>query len=249
VTSDATRIVTAAEAPQLQDSMQDLGGSPWPEFLLHSTVVNQNWMRLYEFHPECQLALLDPTDGSLLAIANSLPVRWDGPPEGLPERGVEWALESRFVAEAPPAPNVLCALQIVVAPALLNHGLSSTMVSAMRRVAAERGLAHLIAPVRPVWKHRYPLVPMERYVRWTRDDGLPYDPWMRVHVRLGASILQVCEASLCVEGTREQWEAWTALRLPESGRYTLEGGLVPMDFDAARNLGRYVEPNVWMQHA
>ena len=46
------------------------------------------------------------------------------------------------------------------------------------------------APFRPSWKERYPLVPIERYAAWRRADGLLFDPWMRVHERLGASVLK-----------------------------------------------------------
>jgi hypothetical protein len=31
-------------------------------------------------------------------------------------------------------------------------------------------------------------VTIERYARWTRPDGTPFDPWMRVHTQLGARI-------------------------------------------------------------
>ena len=45
-----------------------------------------------------------------------------------------------------------------------------------------------------VWpnrKHRYPLTPMEKYITWTNGEGLPYDNWLRVHVRLGVELSQV----------------------------------------------------------
>jgi len=46
-----------------------------------------------------------------------------------------------------------------------------------------------IAPVRPSWKERHPLVPIERHATWRRPDGLLLDPWLRVRERLGATIL------------------------------------------------------------
>ena len=60
----------------------------------------------------------------------------------------------------------------------------------MRAVAEEHGFEHLVAPVRPSWKARYPLVSIERYIGWTTKEGLPFDPWLRVHARLGAAIVR-----------------------------------------------------------
>ena len=49
-------------------------------------------------------------------------------------------------------------------------------------------------------------------------------------------------------GTRAEWESWTALQFPEDGDYVVPGALVPVDFDRERRPGTYVEPNVWMRH-
>ena len=64
----------------------------------------------------------------------------------------------------------------------------------MRTAAVRAGLDALLAPVRPTLKERYPLTPTERYLSWRRDDGQLFDPWLRVHERLGAEILGVCPA-------------------------------------------------------
>jgi hypothetical protein len=124
--------------------------------------------------------------------------------------------------------------------------MSRLLIESMRDLAAREGHSALIAPVRPTWKERYPLTPMERFVHWTRDDGLPFDPWLRVHARLGAELLEVCPASMRVEGSREEWESWTGMRFPDDGEYVVPGALVPVRFAEGR--GTYVEPNVWMRH-
>ncbi len=62
------------------------------------------------------------------------------------------------------------------------------MLAAMREIAQRNGLRHLIAPVRPSWKERYPLTLIEHYVRWRRADGQLLDPWLRTHERLGARV-------------------------------------------------------------
>ena len=88
---------------------------------------------------------------------------------------------------------------------------------------------------------------MERYVRWTREDGLPWDPWIRLHARLGAELVEVCPESMRVTGTVDEWEGWTGLTFPDDGDYVVPGALVPVRFDAGT--GVYVEPNVWVRHA
>jgi hypothetical protein len=118
----------------------------------------------------------------------------------------------------------------------------------MRTIAARHGLDHLVAPVRPAWKERYPLTAIERYVRWRREDGQLFDPWMRVHERLGARVSTPLPRSLRITGTVGQWESWTAMAFPESGEYVFPEGLATVLIDRSADQGSYWEPNVWMVH-
>lgn len=128
-------------------------------------------------------------------------------------------------------------------------GLSRVVLQGMKAAATESGLGALIAPVRPTLKHLYPLTPMERYAWWERPDGLPFDPWMRVHRRLGAEILRVAPRSMRITGTISEWEDWTGMRFPESGPYVVPGALSPVSMNVEADRGTYEEPNVWMRHA
>ena len=38
------------------------------------------------------------------------------------------------------------------------------------------------------------------------------------------------------------------MAFPDSGEYVVEGALVPVEIDRDADVGRYVEPNVWMRH-
>jgi hypothetical protein len=107
----------------------------------------------------------------------------------------------------------------------------------------------VICPVRPTLKTRYQLTPIERFITWTRPDGLPLDPWLRTHVRMGARILAAAPRSQVITGTVAQWEAWTAMALPDSGDYVIPDGLSVLTVDRAADRGSYVEPNVWLRHA
>ena len=123
------------------------------------------------------------------------------------------------------------------------------MLEAMGRLARRDGHPDLLAPLRPSWKERYPLVPIERYVTWTDADGLPFDPWLRVHVRMGAEILKPEPQSLLISADVASWEAWTGLRFPESGAYVFPHGLATVQIDVDSDVGTYWEPNVWVHHA
>jgi len=118
----------------------------------------------------------------------------------------------------------------------------------MLGIARRHELGSLIAPVRPSWKERYPLVPIERYAGWRRADGLLFDPWMRVHERLGAAVLKAEPHSLRITGTVADWEGWTAMSFPETADYWFPGGLATVAIDRDADEGRYWEPNVWMRH-
>ena len=192
--------------------------------------------------PEFQFHLVDGDE--ILAQGRSLPVRWDGRIADLPT-GIDGAFERAFEEGGA---NVLCAVQITVPPAFRGHGFSGRALRAMVDLAAQHGLGALIAPVKPTWKKRYPVTPIERYAYWRREDGLPFDPWMRTHARLGASILKPEPRSVRITGTVAEWEEWTQMPFPESGEYVFPGCLATVQIDRESNVGRYWEPNVWMLH-
>ena len=182
-------------------------------------MINEYWSRLTDERPEFQFVLLDEEE--ILARGHSLPLRWDGSIDDLPA-GIDGAIARGFDEGGA---NALCAMLIAVPRNHQGRGLSALAVSELRGLAARHGLSALIAPVRPNWKERYPLVPIERYAAWRRADGLLFDPWMRVHERAGATILKPEPRSLRITGTVGEWEEWTQMAFPESGDYWFPGGL------------------------
>src|SRR5262249_22940413 len=104
----------------------------------------------------------------------------------------------------------------------------------------------LVAPLRPTLKERYPLIPIEEYVHWRREDGRHVDPWIRTHERVGGRVTGTAEEAMLIRGPREAWEGWTGLSFPGDGAYVVPGGLVPVHFRGEH--GVYREPCVWMEH-
>ena len=126
--------------------------------------------------------------------------------------------------------------------------MSVTLLKAMAGLAREAGLPHLVAPIRPSLKEAYPTIPIERYVRWTREDGSAFDPWLRTHLGLGARLGPTLPESMTITGTVAEWESWTEMAFPETGDYVFPEGLATVRIDRERDLGEYFEPNVWLIH-
>ena len=129
-----------------------------------------------------------------------------------------------------------------------GENISAEILKQMKTLALRRGFRNLIVPVRPTWKARYPLQRIERYAQWKNGEGLFYDPWLRTHQRLGATVMKCVDSTLTIRGSIQEWENWTGLVFPESGAYVVKDALQPVQIDLASDLGVYDEPNVWMRH-
>jgi GNAT superfamily N-acetyltransferase len=229
-------LVTHAEHPELRGTLPDL----WPEFMGHDPVATAFWPRLYEDYPDFQLWAVDRDERRTVGYACTLPVAWEGEPS---PRGLDWALTNGAAGE----PTTLCALVAGIVPEYRGHGIAGALIRRMATIADGHGLDGLVAPVRPTWKERYPLASIEHYLAWRRGDGLPYDPWLRTHERLGGEMLGPALRSMTIAGTRAEWQEWTDMVFPEDGEYVVPGALVTVRFKDGQ--GIYVEPGVWMRHS
>jgi hypothetical protein len=236
-------LVRYADRPDLRERRYaELSGRTFPEYLHHNDAGGRYWDRLYEDHPDYQLALVD--DGELVAELHSVPTTWDGTEGDLPS-GWDEAFIRAFESDRPP--SVLCALAISIKPERQGERLSSRMLDAMRAAAGGGELRELIAPVRPTLKHIYPLIPIERYAGWRRPDGTHFDPWIRLHERIGGTILAPAPHSMVIEAPVAEWEEWLGMALPEDGTYVVPEMLAPLE--VRDGVGRHVEPNVWLRHS
>lgn len=237
------RLVRYADRPELRARRHaELSGVTFPEYMHHNEPGNRYWGRLYSDFPDFQLGLLDGDD--LAAEAHAIPVSWDGSEEDLPT-GWEEGFVRGMTSER--EPTVLMAIAISVAPGRQGQQLSSRMIETFKENARAAGLTAVIAPVRPTWKERYPLIPIERYMRWRRDDGSHFDPWIRIHERVGGEIIAAAPESMLLRAPVTDWEEWTGMRFPEDGEYIFPGCLATLV--VRDGVGTHVEPNVWLRHA
>jgi hypothetical protein len=240
-------LVSYDERPDLDPAIDALIAATWPAFMNEDEVANQHFGRAYADWPAFQTMLIDES-GGLAALGNAMPLAWNGSDADLPEGWREQVLQSVADLDSGRAVNTLGAMQIAMRRDLRGSRLSGVMVGAMRAGARAAGYHAVIANVRPTDKERYPLIPIERYATWTREDGLPFDPWMRLHARLGARIVRASPRALIARGSVADWEAWTGMSFPESGQYVVPRATQPVEIDVERDEGVYYDQNVWMVH-
>jgi GNAT superfamily N-acetyltransferase len=237
------KLVRYADRPDLlARRFEELTRPTFPEYMNHNEPGRLYWGRLVTDFPDFQVALVNGDE--LLAEAHAIPLPWDGTLGDLPSGWDDGFLRAM---ESDRPHTALMAIAISVAPEHQGRRLSSRIIRTFSDNARAAGLtAGVIAPVRPTWKALYPLVPIERYVEWRREDGTHFDPWIRVHEVVGGSILAPAPRSMVITGTAAEWEAWTGMSFPEDGEYVFPGGLATLAVEGG--IGTHVEPNVWVYH-
>jgi hypothetical protein len=242
-------ITSIAERPEYAARFHQLN-EPWPIFMMQDMVADALLWQVLPAFPELQLIATE-ADGQPVARGRSIPFRLASrsPTGQLPMSGwdqvLAWGMRDHADGEPP---DTVSALEIAVDRRHLGRGLSARMLAALREAVAKAGFRDLVAPVRPNQKHRYPRMPMAEYTATTRDDGLPLDPWLRVHVRAGGVIDEIAPTSMLVAGSLAEWREWTGLPFAVTGPVEVPEALVPVHCDVEQDYAVYVEPNVWVRH-
>ncbi len=219
----------------------------WATFMQQDPISEEHWADFHKVYSDYQLYVAD--GNRFIARIKSLPIRFDGDLVDLPEMGWDWVIQNSMeIHHKRIEPNMVSAIEITFLPEYRGQGLSTMAIKLMRLNAQRHGFDTLLAPVRPNQKHLFPLIPMEEYISWRRDDGLSYDAWLRVHERIGGKIIKVAPQSMRIPGTIADWVNWTGLEFPATGDYIIPQALNPVHMDIAADEGVYHEPNVWILH-
>jgi GNAT superfamily N-acetyltransferase len=242
------RMVSLAERPDLIDPMWNMPNL-WPAFMLHDPYGTIFFDRLADVFPEFQFVAVGDDD-AVIGKINSIPFQWHGHDDDLPDTGWDGIQQHGFDDHAHArTATAVSLLEARIAPQHQGRGLSRQLLEATRRRVQAMGINHLFGPVRPAAKSSQPATPMSEYVALVRTDGLPVDPWIRTHVRLGGRIVKVCPLSMTIPGTLSQWQEWTGARFTESGPTAVAGAISLVQVDIAQDYAVYVEANVWVHHA
>ncbi|MFC5186259.1 N-acetyltransferase [Actinomadura harenae] len=236
-------ITTLADRPELEHALLELSGE-WPGFTGHEPVTQTRRPEIPRVFPEFVIVATEGRE--LVARGFSVPFRSRGP---LPGTGWDQVLIWAFHDHAAELKaDTVSAIEITIRGDHRGAGLSGTLLAAMRVNAKARGYGELVAPVRPNAKHLEPKASMAEYAFRTREDGLPQDPWLRVHVRAGGVIDSIAPASMVIAGSLAQWRDWTDLPFDTPGPVEVPGALVPVTCSPEHDQAVYVEPNVWIRH-
>ncbi len=151
-------IITPNDLDDYRKRAGEISNASWPEFMLNDPIANENWHELFDRFADYQFALLDTETDRMAAMGNSLPFHWDNDLSELPEGGWDWVFVQAVEGHRNNVtPNIQSAIQIAIHPEYQSQRLSAKMVEAMREIAKSRGFKHLVAPVRPSQKSKYPL--------------------------------------------------------------------------------------------
>ena len=243
------QIATVAQRPDLARLLDDF--NVWPTFMRQDPIGSLYYADPVTAYPEFVLAAVDRAEPDrLVAKGYSVPFTWDEDPETtLPEDGWDGVIiEATLDRLAGRRGNLVSALEISIRPDVRGQGISGLMVSAMCENARALGFDSLVAPVRANGKHLHPEMSIEDYAALTRDDGLPVDPWLRVHVRAGGTVVGVAARAMAMAGSLAEWREWTGLPFDASGPVVVPAALVPVLCDVEQGYAAYVEPGIWVHH-
>jgi hypothetical protein len=208
-----------------------------PPFLAELTAAHR--ARVAEVAPAYQWLLCE---GDLpVAVVRGVPLRWDGRPDAAPGAGAGEAVRRAGEVDA----DTLAVLDVTVAFGARGRGVGGAVLADL---ATQRpgGLARLLVLMRPHAKHEYPLLPFPRYVSSVREDGQPFDPWLRAAWRAGLVPVRGVDRSLVARAPLDAWRRWLGLPVPGSGPYLIDGAIKPAILELERGEGRYREPHLWV---
>ncbi|MDQ8040075.1 MAG: GNAT family N-acetyltransferase [Rickettsiella sp.] len=235
----------------------------WPAFMMHSKVSMDNWSKiisgdLAKYHIVA-LKNNGVSGETIVGVASAVPlpgVEIDQAAAMLPDEGWDEAVlrSVNYFNNLDQAkkndmdPSIICALSVTVSPNYRSTGLAAKLIAELCQISKKARFKAMAVPLRPTKRTQYPLQSFEEYCSWQREDGLPFDPWIRTHVKLGAKIVKVAARSMVIDGSLFEWQDWTNLRFLKSGQYWIPGGLAPLVVDVEQSRARYAEPNLWIIH-
>ncbi|SJN53715.1 Tyrocidine synthase 3 [Vibrio ruber DSM 16370] len=238
-------LFTVSQQPAQKAVMDAIHVDIWPEYFAGSHTLKVYWPEIYQSFPDYQITVTDAA-GSLIAIANTVPIYWSGKDEDIPtgwDQGIRQAITDQHHQ-----PNCLMVLAGVVISEQQGRGFSQSLVTAFQALASSHHLDSILVPVRPIGKVAQPESSLDEWSEYRRDDGKLVDSWLRVHESMGGRKAAISTQSQYIEGSIEDWQRWTGQTLTNSGHFKLPQTLQPVTVDIEHDRAVYFDPCIWFEH-
>jgi hypothetical protein len=137
-------------------------------------------------------------ESELVAHGVTTRFSWNGNPSTLP-RGwmgvVRQSYEDSIIGTT--RSNTIVGLFINAEKRFQKSGFAAHVTRAMKRIAKDAGLEHLIIPLRLPTRYepQNAKLPYEEFALRKREDGHYQDHWLRMHTRLGAEVIGMSSVS------------------------------------------------------
>ena len=260
------------------------------QVLAHAQCIPFYWPEL----PNCEICLLDSLEWALsLPDGGWETILARGIRQARARRGespttetsplTDGQIQDEAVAWSKNNPNALSGLAVIVANKYRDAGIADALLIYFKTLAKKHNLKAVVVPLRPTLKYKYPHVSFSDYYKWTQgkshqsgfvwggekdmrnEKPLPFDPWLRKHIRMGARAIKLAPTSFSVEGTADKWQDWLGDKIAldkvigENGEAHLIGEKLdgflwedefstPLRWDPLANVCRYVEIDMWVMH-
>jgi len=205
------------------EQMEALFAEGFPKFITADLAVKECIGRVRDYFPHLDVMLVDESDKPV-ATGWGVPISWLGDVADLPSSFADVLRRAIEVHDSGLDANTFVICGAVVDPGRKGSGTATELIRALSSTGQAMGMTRILVPLRPTRKHLYPLFSIEDYASWVRDDGLPFDPWLRLHVRMGARVISLAREAQTMTGTIQDWEEWTGISLPVSGNTSFRKG-------------------------
>jgi hypothetical protein len=204
------------DRPLAAEQFATLEAPNWAPWLRFSA---EQLARQAQVFPEGQIILHDQDTHDLAAALSSNRIDWDGDSTHLPTWDEIAGEEQTFEGTFRPDGNTFALMSMSVNGAVKGRGLSGRVFDRIKEYAKAEGLEHIIGDFRPsnfgAHKQQTGHFDFTAYCESTREDGQPYDGWLRAVSRQGAQFHQPDPRAMVVEATADEVAAWSEAYNPE----------------------------------
>lgn len=136
-------------------------------------------------------------NNNLLSHGMLCKIFWDGSVDSLPEDGWTGSTITSYKNEMEKIKNnTMVGLFAHVTKKFRDKKLSGELIESMKKLAKKYNYK-LIIPLRPPSRYQkeYCSMDFEKFCNLKREDGMPVDPWFRLHRKLNAKFLKISKTS------------------------------------------------------